>query len=56
MGFVLKYCKVPKYYDEDCLKIFFLPSTLPMMIQISGKNAHLAKKCFFSQKTINNQS
>ena len=23
IGYVLKYCKVPKYYDQDCLKIFF---------------------------------
>ena len=34
---VLKHCKVPKCYDQDCLEIFFLLSTLPMMIQISGK-------------------
>ena len=32
---VLKYCKVSKYYGQDCRKIFFLLSTLPMMIQIS---------------------
>ena len=39
-----KHCKVPKYYDQDCLKIFFFLSTYPMMIQISGKNAHLVQK------------
>ena len=43
---VLKHCKVPKYYDQDCLKIFFLPSTLPMMIQIS------TKKCSFGSKKL----
>ena len=41
---VLKYCKVLKFYDQDCLKIFFLLSTLPMMIQISGENIHLPQK------------
>ena len=43
IGSVLKYCKVPKYYDRDCLKIFFLLSALPIMIQISGKSAYLAQ-------------
>ena len=42
---VLKHCKIPKYNDGDCLKIFFLLSTVPMIIQISGKkNANLVKK------------
>ena len=41
---VLKYYKVPKHYDQDCLKISDLLSTLPMMIQISGKSANVAKK------------
>ena len=41
---VLKYCEFLKYYDQDCLKIFFLLSTLQMMIEISGKGAHLAQK------------
>ena len=27
-----------------CLKVFFLFSTLPMMIKISGKNAHLVQE------------
>ena len=40
---ILKHSTVPKY-EQDCLKIFFLFSTLPMMIQISGKKAHLVKK------------
>ena len=43
---VLKHCKVPKYYNQDCLKIFFLLSELPMMIQISGK------KCSFGSKKL----
>ena len=41
---VLKHCKDPKYYDQDCLKIFFLPSALPAMSRISGKNIHLVQK------------
>ena len=41
-GPVLKHCKLPKYYDQDCLKIFILLSTLPKTIAISGKGAHLA--------------
>ena len=32
---LLKHCKVPKYYKQDCLKIFFLISTLLAMIGIS---------------------
>ena len=42
--YVLKHFIVPKYYDQDCLKIFFLLSTLPIMIQISGKNSDLVQK------------
>ena len=53
--FVPKYCKVPIYYYQDCRKIFFLLSTLPMMIQISGRSAHLSQKCYFYQKTTNKQ-
>ena len=42
---VLKHCKVPKYYDQDCLKIFFLLSILQKLSQISlKKNAHLVQK------------
>ena len=37
MGLLLKHCKVPKYYGQDCVKIFFLVSTLRMMIEISEK-------------------
>ena len=53
---VLKYCKVSKYNDQDCLKILFLLSALPMMIQISRKSAHFAQKYYFNQKTTNKQS
>ena len=42
IGPVLKYCKVLKCYDQDCLKfIFFLLCTLSMMINDSGKSAIL---------------
>ena len=44
IGSVLKHCKVQKYYDQDCLKILFLLSTLLVKIQISWKNAHLFLK------------
>ena len=40
----LKHCKVPKYYDQDSLKIFPLLSTLPAMIRIPGKNVLLVQK------------
>ena len=43
IGPVLKHCKVPKHV-RDCLKVFLLLSTLSMMIQVSGKSAHLAQK------------
>ena len=46
IGSVLKHCKVPKYYEQDCLKFFFLISTLPAKIGISEKNAHLLQKSF----------
>ena len=41
--FILKHCKVPKYYGQDCLKILLI-STLPVMIWTSGKNTHLLQK------------
>ena len=44
MGAVVKYCKVPKYNDQDCLKIFLLLSSILMMIQISAKVLILFKK------------
>ena len=53
IGSVLKHCKVPKYYDQDCLKLFFLISTLPAKIGISEKKAHLLQKTLFCQKTTN---
>ena len=51
IGSLLNYCKVPKYYDQGCLKVFFLLSSFPIMIQISGKSAHLPQKCHFFQET-----
>ena len=53
IGPVVKHCKVPKNYGQDCLEIFLLLSTLPAMIQTSGKNAHLAQKSYFYQKSTN---
>ena len=44
MGSVLKCCKVPKCYDQDCLKIFCLLYALPVKVQFSGKNAYLVQK------------
>ena len=49
IGPVVKHCKVPKNYGQDCLEIFLLLSTLPAMIQTSGENAHLAQKSYFYQ-------
>ena len=51
---VLTHCKVPKYYEQDCLNFFFfLISTLPEKIGISEKKAHFLQKSFFCQKTTN---
>ena len=44
IGLALKHCKVLKYYDHDCLKIYIFPTTLPMMIQFFGGSAYLAQK------------
>ena len=52
----LKHTKVPKYYGQDCLKIFFSHSTLGMMIQISTKNAHWFKKVSSVKKLLLNFS
>ena len=53
IGQILEHCKVPKYYDQSFLKSFFLLSTLPAMIQISGKYSHLAQKIDFCHNTTN---
>ena len=50
-GSVLRHCKIPKYYDQDCLKSLFLLSTDPMMIEISGKMLIWCKK-FSSVKKV----
>ena len=44
MGPLLKHSKVPKYYDQDYLKIFFLLCIIPVMIPIFGNSAYLAQK------------
>ena len=41
---------------SESLKFFFFLSTLRMMIQISGKSAHFAQKCYFYQKPTNKHS
>ena len=43
----LEHCKVPIYYDYDSLKLSFLLSTLPIMIQFTGKSANLMQKSKF---------
>ena len=53
---VLKYRKVPKNYDLGCLKVCFVPSTLPMVILISEKSTHLTQKVYSYQRTTKNQS
>ena len=50
IGPVIKHCKGPKYYAQDCLKFFFLHSTLSMLIQVSAKSAHSAQKVSSIQK------
>ena len=46
-----------KSFLAQAVRNFFLfNSTLPMMIQISGKNAHLAQNCNFHEKTTSKQS
>ena len=52
IGSVLKHCKVLKYYDQDCLKIFFLLSTFPMMIEISRKKMLIWFKKVISVKKL----
>ena len=52
IGSVLKHREVPKYYDQDCLKVFSLLSILPLIIQIPGKNVHLLQKKVSSVKKL----
>ena len=49
-GPVLNYKKVPKYYDQDCLKTFLFLSTLPVMIQLSGKSTNFRSKMLVRSK------
>ena len=56
-GLVPKFPKVPKYYDQDCLKMFVLLSTRIVTIKISRKGVHLVQKSlFYQKKTTNKQS
>ena len=45
-----------KLARSDCLKIFFMLSTFPIMIQVSGKCAHFTQKFSFYQKITNKES
>ena len=56
LGPIIKHCKVPKYYDQYCLKNFLLFSILPAMIELSGKSAHFAQIKIFLSKTTNKES
>ena len=40
----LNHYRVPKYFDQDCLKISFLLPTLPIVIQIYEKCAYVAQR------------
>ena len=53
---VVKHCDVEKLKNQHGLKTFLLLSKFSMVIQVSGKNAPLTQKCYFSQKTTNKQS
>ena len=45
-----------KFACSDCVKIFFMLSKFPIMIQISGKCPHFARNFYFDKKTTNNES
>ena len=53
MGPVLRNSKVTKYYDQDCLKIFFFHSTLRVIFQIYGKTTHLLQNSSIKKLPIN---
>ena len=44
MGPALKHCKVPRYYDQNCLKVSVLISRLHMMIPLLTKSVHFSLK------------
>ena len=44
--------KILKYYVRDCVKIFLLLSTFPMMIQLSVKSTFLGSKMLILSKSI----
>ena len=41
---------MPQYYDPDCLEAFLLASTLPMIIQLSGKSTHFGSEMLVYSK------
>ena len=45
-----------KFSSSDCVKIFFMLSTFPITIQISGKCSHFAQKFYLYKKTTNKES
>ena len=49
LGPVLKRHKVPKYYDQHCLKIFLLLPVFPIMIQDFGKRVLIWLKIVLSK-------
>ena len=49
-GPVLNCSKMPQYYDPDCLEAFLLASTLPMIIQLSGKSTHFGSEMLVYSK------
>ena len=46
---------MPKYYDQDCLKIFFYPLHFQWWFKFLEKVPILAEKFYFGQKTTNRQ-
>ena len=47
---------MPKYYDQDCLKIFFYSLHFQWWFTFLEKVPILAQKCYFVQKTTNRES
>ena len=47
---VLKHGKFPKYYDQDCLRIFLPLSKFPIIIQISRKKYSSGSKMLILSK------
>ena len=47
---------MPKYYDQDCLKIFFYSLHFQWWFRFLENVPILAQKCYFVQKTTNQES